>query len=359
MGLISSVWRQSWDRSEVGNPLLTQPDRGLGRKPMLSRAVRWEASPKLSIILVMGKPDVFRWLLDVKDLWPELDVNGKSTTSTAEWGSSKDVEQILNLLSSAERLQVLRFYFIRDAKLSLGSFLLKHHAITFACHVPWADSVISKDKNHKPCYKPSDPQGKTVEFNVSHHGTLVAMVCCTDYNTKMGVDIVQMNFERDFAAVQSNNGGFPTWVKTYEAVFSDREVAEIADYIPSTDLDVRSKIRAQLRHFYAHWCLKEAYVKMTGEALSAPWLKDLEFRNVSVPMPVNQVQSEKSLWGQLTSNVEIFFHGTRVTDVKMELQAYEENYMIATAIADSSIILSPFQPSNIGTWIDLRDHHSG
>lgn len=212
---------------------------------------------------MMRGPKVFRWLLDVKDLWPELDASGKPTTSTKEWGSSNDVEPTLNLLPPEEKAKVLRFYFIRDAKLCLGSCLLKHHAITFVCHVPWAETVISADENGKPCYKPTDPKGKTLEFNVSHHGTLVAMVGCTDHRIKMGVDIVQMNFEKDFTAVKSDKGGFPVWVKTYESVFSDREVAEISGYIPPMASELRSEIKAKLRHFYAHWCLKEAYVKMT------------------------------------------------------------------------------------------------
>src|SRR5262249_33336031 len=45
------------------------------------------------------------------------------------------------------------------------------------------------------------------------------------------------------------------------------------------DVDVR------LRAFYALWCLREAYVKMTGEALLAPWLAELEFRRFRAPAP--------------------------------------------------------------------------
>lgn len=303
----------------------------------------------------MEAPGVFRWLLDVKDLWPEPDASGKPTTSTREWGSSKEVEPTLNLLPPEEKAKVLRFHFIRDAKLCLGSYLLKHHAIAFMCHLPWAETVISEDVNRKPCYNPTDPNGQTLEFNVSHHGTLVAMVGCSGYKTKMGVDIVQMNFEKDFAAVESDKGGFPGWVKTYELVFSDRENTEISEYITPAASDFRAEIEAKLRHFYAHWCLKEAYVKMTGEALLAPWLKDLEFRNVQVPLPPSQLPEEDNRreWGPISVDVEIWFRGSRVTDVKMELQAYRENYMIATAISDPSIPLPCFQQSNVGDWNTL------
>ena len=307
----------------------------------------------------MSGLEVFRWLLDVKDLWPELDAWGKPTRSTKEWGLSKDVEPTLNLLPSEEKEKVLRFYFIRDAKLSLGSQLLKHHAIAFVCHVPWAETIISADENRKPCYKPADPNGKTLEFNVSHHGTLVAMVGCTDYKVKMGVDIVQMNFERDIPAVLK--AGFADWVKTYEPVFSDREVDEISHYAPPVMApDLRSQTKAKLRHFYAHWCLKEAYVKMTGEALLASWLKDLEFRSVRVPLLSSQLSFQENLgeWGQISMDVELWFRGSRKTDVKMELQAYGEDYMIATAVSDPSTPLSAFQSSNIVQWVGPRSDHS-
>ena len=307
----------------------------------------------------MGKPEVFRWLLDVRNLWPEQDANGKPTTSTEEWGSSKDVEPTLKLLPAEEKAKVLRFHFIRDAKLCLGSCLLKHHAIALVCHVPWTETTISEDENRKPCYKPSDPRGKKLEFNVSHHGALVAIVGCTDHKTKMGVDIVQMKFEKDFAAVKSDKEGFPGWVKTYELVFSDREVAEISDYTSSVASDLRSDTEAKLRHFYAHWCLKEAYVKMTGEALLASWLKDLEFRNVQVPSPASDLKSgeNRGKWGQTSADVEIWFQGLRVTDVKMELQAYGAEYMIATAISDPTTPLPHFEPSHVGDWIVPRSGH--
>jgi 4'-phosphopantetheinyl transferase len=296
-----------------------------------------------------GRPEVFRWLLNVEERWPALDASGKVTTSTKEWGSSKDVEPTLDRLPPEEKAKVLRFHFIRDAKLCLGSFLLKHHAIALVCNLSWAETVISEDENRKPCYKATDPNGQTLEFNVSHHGTLVAMVGCTGHKTKMGVDVVQMNFEKDFAAVKLDKGGFSGWVKTYELVFSDREIAEISGYTTPAASDFRVEIKAKLCHFYAHWCLKEAYVKMTGEALLASWLKDLEFRNVQVPLPSSQLQSKENPgdWGQISTDTEIWFRGSRVTDVKMELQAYGEDYMIATAISDPSVPLPCFQPSII------------
>ncbi len=296
-----------------------------------------------------SNPHVFRWLLDVGPLWPIPDSaspveQSRSThTSTAHWATGHDAKKALSLLPANEKNKILRFYFPKDAKLSLASNLLKHLAISHACHVSWSESTISEDHNRKPCYKPKDRNSSTVEFNVSHHGTLVALVGCAGDTRKLGTDVVQMNWERDYPSVLK--GGFAAWVEVYEMVFSDREVADIVAYSPSGQSDPQDQIKAKLRHFYAHWCLREAYVKMTGEALLAPWLKDLEFRNVQVPLPASQMRPESQLddWGQTCAADEIWLKGTRLAGVKMELQAFGEDYMIATAVSDPNPLLSPFK----------------
>ena len=287
--------------------------------------------------MAMDGPEVFRWVLDVQTLWPtppdgpdHLQPSGRE--ATARWANGKEAQYALNLLTSDEQAKVLRFYRPSDAKLALASCLLKHRAIATTCAVPWSEATIGEDSNRKPCYKPTSPGGKAVEFNVSHHGSLVALVGCPGKDVKLGVDIVRMNWDKDYAGVMRE--GFESWARTYEAVFSDREVEDIAHYAAPTHDDVQDTIRAKLRHFYAHWCLKEAYVKMTGEALLAPWLKDVEFRNVQVPLPTGVAvdgAQEADFWGQTCKEVEIWAHGDRVTDVQLEIQAFRDDYMIATA----------------------------
>ena len=287
--------------------------------------------------MAMNGPEVFRWVLDVQSLWPTppdgtngLQPSGRE--ATARWASGKEAQHALSLLTLEEQAKVLRFYRPSDAKLSLASCLLKHRAIATTCEVPWSEATIGEDSNRKPCYKPSKPEGRTLEFNVSHHGTLVALVGCSGKAVRLGVDIVRMNWDKDYATVMKE--GFQAWARTYESVFSNREVQDIAHYETQKYDDIQDTIRAKLRHFYAHWCLKEAYVKMTGEALLAPWLKDVEFRNVQVPLPntlaVDGVPGV-SLWGQTCTDVEIWAHGNRVTDVQLEIQAFRDDYMIATA----------------------------
>lgn len=204
---------------------------------------------------------VFRWLLDVDSLWPSPPGISGTGKATAHWASGKDASHALSLLAPQERTKVLRYYHPRDAKLSLGSCLLKRRAIVNTCKVAWADVVVSEDKNRKPCYRPPDSDVKGLEFNVSHHGSLVALVGCLDPSIRLGVDIVQVNWERDYPKVMKE--GFESWAKTYEMVFSDREIKDIAGFVPSEQLGFEEDIRANLRRFYTFWCLKESFCKMT------------------------------------------------------------------------------------------------
>ena len=299
-------------------------------------------------MMIMEETKAFCWLLDVQALWPAPVGGSQSAQSTAHWAAGTAAQHALALLTDGERAKVLRFYRPSDAKLSLGSNLLKHRAIANTCRVPWSKAVISEGANKKPCYKPLAPSSKSLEFNVSHHGSLVALVGCPGETVKLGVDIVKMNWEKDYATVMKD--GFEAWANVYEMVFSDREIKDIAGFVPPTRGTQQDEIRDKLRHFYAHWCLKEAYVKMTGEALLASWLKDLEFRNVQVPLPASQMRESGEIggdWGQTCRGVEIWFYGKRVTDVRLEIQAFREDYMIATASSSVEMEMSDFKELNV------------
>ena len=285
--------------------------------------------------------------MDVQEKWQSPGIISTGKNATAQWALGKEAERALCLLPPEEHEKTLRFYRIADAKLCLGSYLLKHCAIAHTCNVPWSETSISADKNRKPCYIPSDGSVKTLEFNVSHHGTLVALVGCISREVGLGIDIVQMNWAKDIANV--NQSGWPAWVRTYEAVFSASEVQDIISWKPSNQLESEDEIKAKIRHFYAHWCLKEAYVKMTGEALMAPWLQDMEFKNVNAPQTASTINGSKTNgdWGEIDSQVEIWHSGERVTNVKMELQAFRNEYMIATAVSKTEVPLAPFKELNL------------
>ena len=213
----------------------------------------------------MDSSKVFRWVIDVDPLWPSPADPIENAKATEHWAAGVDTRNALNLLPPEERSKVLRFFRPSDARLSLASCLLKRRAIVETCDATWSEVVIGEDNNRKPCYKPPDGNGKGLEFNISHHGTLVALVGCPGDTVRLGVDVVQMNWERDYPRVMKD--GFEAWANVYEMVFSEREIRDIAGYTPPTELGSQENIKASLRHFYAHWCLKEAYVKMTSGML--------------------------------------------------------------------------------------------
>lgn len=86
-------------------------------------------------------------------------------------------------------------------------------------------------------------------------------------------------------------------------------------------------VQAKLRRFYTFWALKEAYIKMTGEALLAGWLRDLEFRNVKAPLV-----AEEGRWGQVEAGVENWFRGQRVEGLRVEVVGFGRDYVVAMVI---------------------------
>ena len=127
----------------------------------------------------------------------------------------------------------------------------------------------------------------------------------------------------------------------HSEVFSDADLDAMkgpitASATPQADVGAgaagQSTRDAKLVRFYAYWCLKEAYIKLEGEALLAPWLREIEFRNVKCPDPPSGVQ----MWGERVHTIEVWRAGKRVEGVRMELQAFQENYMIGTAIKTRS-----------------------
>ena len=86
------------------------------------------------------------------------------------------------------------------------------------------------------------------------------------------------------------------------------------------------------------------------EALLALWLKELEFRNVKVPMAYTQLPADAQRngeWGETCTDVEIWFRGDRVTDVKLEIQAFREDYMVATASSNIEVDLAAFKELSV------------
>ncbi|KAI9819079.1 MAG: hypothetical protein M1826_001209 [Phylliscum demangeonii] len=293
------------------------------------------------------EPPLFRWLLDVRQLWKE-DFEAES-------------RPLLSLLTPAERAAVLGYHQSKDRRMSLGSMLLKYHAVAQCTGLPWSSIVLSAAPgNGKPCYRPppsssssspyaGHPTGVlnhngTIEFNVSHQAGLVALIACRGQPTtaakEVGIDIACVDERGDELARIDDEGGFVAWLAMFRDIFSARELDDVAYCLPPdtvlvhvdshavlpalepaelarlarccnrpnqlmqarvatpsapptplppspSSIPVNSSviIDAKLRRFYTFWALKEAYVKFVGEALLADWLRELEFRSVRAPRP--------------------------------------------------------------------------
>lgn len=260
--------------------------------------------------------------------------------------------------------------------MSLASALLKRLYISRALNIPWKNVKIARkgDPTHgKPCAVLPDGSFAHIDFNVSHQAGLVSLVGWNppphqSQTALVGTDIVCVNERDDYRTIDQE--GFDAWIDIYEDVFSDSERWDMKyniDYL--TLLDGRSidgnllgrvdrcvhrnkplsvtlpttgethsfssdlLIEAKLRRFYTFFCYKEAYIKLAGEALLAPWLKDLEFQNVKSPKPGTVARcSTHGTWGERLSDVEVVLHGEKVEDVKMSIQAFEEDFMLAVAV---------------------------
>lgn len=264
--------------------------------------------------------------------------------------------------------------------MSLASALLKRLYISRALDIPWKDVRIARKgdpKHGKPCAVLPNGCSTFLDFNVSHQGGLVSLIgwkgtSSTAAEVQVGTDIVCVNERDDYRTIESE--GFDAWIDIYVDIFSEQERWDMKyslDHItllngliiPGAQLNrldrciTRNKplsitlpsgethhfssdliIEAKLRRFYSFFCYKEAFIKLSGEALLAPWLTDLEFQNVKSPLPGTQARcSTHGTWGERVNDVEVLLHGEKVEDVKMTLQAFEEDFMLATAVKGTEV----------------------
>ncbi|POS83773.1 hypothetical protein EPUL_004514, partial [Erysiphe pulchra] len=320
---------------------------------------------------------VVKWVLDTRNLWC---IPGNFKAREEVQVLRKVASRALNLLSGKEQESVLRYYHVRDAKMSLASFLLKHLVITKYMSIPWTKSLISIDRYGKPYFISDESQPLHLDFNVSHQAGVVILIAAITNRTevKVGADIVCVDERRQENYTQIDVSGFFNWLSIFEEVFADIELSSIRGgslsledvgiYLQGAQLTSMGKdildrcerrnqtislpiltngvpseiqlesnivIDVKLRQFYASWCLRESYIKMTGEALSAPWLRDLEILQVKAPKPTKKTLVLRT--GEKINNFAINLkskESTRscITNVTMDLTSLGLDYLLAGAI---------------------------
>ena len=262
------------------------------------------------------------------------------------------------LLSEAERADVLRYYHVKDAKLSLGSALLKRLVIAQCCcrnstsnEVSWASATAVRDERTKPVfYYPPGSGVQPLLFNVSHQAGLVVLFAVEGASpgTQIGVDVVcpRERRSRDLESIQKE--GWEQYVDVHSSVFSPGETerlknlpfsSAVTSTTTSSSLSAASAMDGSLSvpadrllaYFYSLWCLREAYIKMTGDALLASWLQELDMRHFAPP-------GETSPDDEAARGLRISLGVYPVTDVDMRLEWFlGREYMIATAVRRTGV----------------------
>ncbi|KAK3394018.1 hypothetical protein B0H63DRAFT_459732 [Podospora didyma] len=299
------------------------------------------------------KPVLVQWILDTRTWWPEATETRQLETHA---------KRALALLTETERAGVLRYYHVRDAKLAVASALIKHYCIGRLVPgggVSWQATSITRNARGKPVYVDPATGTEPVAFNVSHQAGIVALVAVSGYagpgSAEAGVDVVCTSERRDrdekMLAEGSSGGtgpaGWHRFVDMHADVFAPGEAAYLKYQVPySVDALVppgasaEQVVDARLRTFYALWAMREAYVKLTGEALLAEWLRDLEFRYFRPPRPTpawsvparEEEEEEGGQDAQVINHTEIRFMGKKVDDVNLSLRSMGPDYMICTAV---------------------------
>ncbi|MCJ1283427.1 hypothetical protein MMC26_002756 [Xylographa opegraphella] len=257
--------------------------------------------------------------------------------ATPRWSATPAPARALALLSPEEIASVLRFIRPEDAALALGSCLLKRLAVVRGVGATWAEAGrgMKKEAGGKPVWKSESPEQGKVEFNVSHHGSVVVLVADSGPENgpnrvrRVGIDIVKIDVPITTPAVR-RAGSWEKWVRIYADVMPEGEVRMIMNE-ENIEGCGQLSLEGRLRRFYTFWGLREAYVKMSGEALVAPWLKELQFLNVRAPP-----KGEELTQGAVIKGVEVWLCGQKLEDVGVELEALGEDYIVATVVERGS-----------------------
>ncbi|KAL4742283.1 hypothetical protein BDV11DRAFT_24674 [Aspergillus similis] len=288
-------------------------------------------------------PVLTRWYIDTRPL----------TASTATL-------PLLETLQPADQSSVQKYYHLKDKHMSLASNLLKYLFVHRTCRIPWSSIVISRtpDPHRRPCYIPSSGSqadspkdgytGVNVEFNVSHQASMVAIAGTTvtpdiggDGKPKpeVGIDITCVNERQGRNGQERSLESLHQYIDIFSEVFSAAEMADMRrlDGASSPSLSADRLVDYGYRLFYTYWALKEAYIKMTGEALLAPWLRELEFSNVVAPAAVAESGDSAGNFGEPYTGVRTTLHKNLVDDVRIEVAALGGDYLFATAARGGGI----------------------
>ena len=202
--------------------------------------------------------------------------------------------------------------------MSLVSKLLKRYLISSLTNTPWELSTPTRNADTKPNFVLPDGTEPLI-FNVTHQAGIVGVCAALNppQGLQIGMDIVYPAERRAHDIEIMSNSGLRGFMEIYQSVLCAKELDALCA-MGLADPDEK------LRYFYTLWCLREAYVKMTGEALLASWLGDLEMRHYAPP----EVVADEG------DKLEVWFGGNMVRNVRKWLVNYDQRFVICTFLRD-------------------------
>lgn len=323
---------------------------------------------------------IIRYYIDIRPhapLNPEKHL--KSTTATR----AAELLPLIHTLPQ-ERQDTIRKYVRKpDRYMSLSSELLKFFFIHKTARIPWSEIKISRTPkpHNRPYWAP--PEGwrqrgfEGVEFNVSHQAGMIVLVGCrtpnrprdaiicdhSDINirsqtvinpdpiavmeaeseisedesedVRIGVDVA-CTWEPPRTQDLSTQEKLDEWIDIFDEMFSEMEKDDMKN-TRVKGVDSMSELDGKARRFYTYWALKEAYIKMVGEGLLAPWLKELEYKGVPVPEPCrsSKLICDADKWTKIddeaVQQMQVLFKQRNIEHtMQTSLESFEDTFLIAT-----------------------------
>ncbi|KAK6348385.1 hypothetical protein TWF718_006182 [Orbilia javanica] len=225
---------------------------------------------------------LIRWLLNVEPLW----------------NTPEEFNEALNHLPTPTHENILKYRRPNDRKLALGSQILQHLIVCRYRHVPFRDVRIVRNfggvTGGRPVFVGNKEDGvEGLEYNVSHHGSVVGIVSRllppkdggdedvdADEGGGVGVDVLE--YEQRPHYVDASLEGVKEWAGGFgdADVFTSREMGVI-NAAALSGMSEGEKMEGVVKAVHLNWVLKEAYVKAVGTGLVTD-LTAVEFGLVGV-----------------------------------------------------------------------------
>ncbi|XP_048007226.1 L-aminoadipate-semialdehyde dehydrogenase-phosphopantetheinyl transferase [Leguminivora glycinivorella] len=201
-------------------------------------------------------------------------------------------------LEEKERLD--RFVYQDDVKSSLIGRLMMRKFIHISTGIPYNELTFARDERGKPYLVGAGDV--PINFNVSHQGDYSVLAGHKERN--IGIDVMKVE--------PPVNKNVPEFFRLMTKQFSAHEWRTIKGYRTEKE---------QLKCFYRHWCLKEAYVKNIGVGLTIA-LNKITFVINTFDMSV----------GDIVTDTQLYVNDVLKRDWKIEETLLDEKHGVAVAI---------------------------